>query len=169
MLNFIQWLEIVNEFPDEFTVRVDQKYADQPVLEIPKWGFVRLFYSSLDEERSCWRTHMIKGEQPGAGTVLYFAALWWVLTEGDKLTTKHKLKPTYGVLACDSTLYPDAIRARTRMESQYGQYLYIDDHPDISEIKVHRADGTVWRRPATHEETHLWRLKTRPPFEFKFV
>jgi hypothetical protein len=168
-MNFKNWLEAVMQFPDEFVVHVNKKYIDQPSFEIPEWGYIRLFYTSLDLERHCWQIHMIKGEQDGAGTVLYFAALWWALIEGDKLLTAHRQKPAYGVLCSDSSLSPDAVRARMRMESQYGDYLDIENNPDISGIKVHRGDGSDWRRKATHDETNMWRLKKRPPFEFKFV
>lgn len=112
---------------------------------------------------------MINGTNKGAGTILYFAALLWVLTEGEKRLLAHKEEPTGGVLACDSTLSPDAIRVRNRMQTQYGDYLYIVPHPNAEEIKVHRSDNTNWRRAATSEEATMWRLKKLPPFEFKFI
>lgn len=153
--NFKKWLETAN-FQDSYAVTVSG-YGDQPVLEIPEVGFIRLFLTQGDY----WVVHMIRGEQQGAGTVLYFAALLWALTE------KKFSRSTHGRLISDTTLSPDAIRARNRMQQQYGDYLYITEHPSDS-VKVHRGDSSDWRRPATSEEATTWRLKKMPPFEYEF-
>lgn len=161
-MHFSRWMESVN-FPTEFTVKVQKTYLDQPTLEIEGWGFIRLFYSS-----DIWIVHMLRGEQPGAATPLYFAALWWALVNGDNMLKQHRLKPTYGQLASDSTLSPDAIRARVRFQQMYHDYLDVSKHPSDN-VQVHRGDGSDWRRPATDLEASVWRLKKRPPFEFMFV
>jgi len=150
---------------EEFDVHVDLKYGDQPVLTIPGWGYIRLFYSGHPPH---WEVHMIDGERDGAGTVLYFAALWWIITKGDKMLEKYGHEPTGGKLSSGLTLSPDAVRARIRMVQQYGDYIYRLPHPDPESVKVHRNDGTDWRRPATPEESDVWRLKKEPPFEFNF-
>lgn len=143
----------------EFEVYVTG-YEDQPTLTIPGQGSIRLFLSGAfgKEIPEHFVVHMIKGDVKGAGTILYFAALMFALKFGVK----------NGYLAADSTLSPDAIRARQRMQQQYSDYLYILPHPYADSIKVHRNDGSNWRRMATPEEATMWRLKNTPPFEFNF-
>lgn len=168
MIDFRQFLltKEAIEFPNEqFVVRLHAPYIDQPTLSIDGWGSIRLFYSGTPEPH--WVVHMIESSKPGGGTLLYFAALLWALDRGDKLLGKEP--KTLGRVASDSTLSPDAIRARLRMQNQYGDYLMVMPHMNADSVKVHRKDGSDWRRPATAEEAATWRLKKMPPFDFKFV
>jgi len=155
-------LSSINEaavnFEDNYTVYTSG-YHDQPVLNIPAVGFIRLFYSGSG--RPHYTVHMIKGEQPGAATVLYFAALEWAL--------EHGIKDAQGLLTSDLTLSPDAIRARLRFQSKYDYYLMTFPHPDQDSVKVHRGDNTDWRRQATDEEAMMWRLRRRGPFQFEYI
>ena len=144
------------DFQDSYRVFVSGT-GDQPVLKIPTVGMVRLFYSGVP--RPHYSVHYIKGEQRGAGTILYFAALDWVL--------RHGIKDAQGLLASDSTLSPDAIRARVRFQQMYDHYIYTYPHPDDN-VKVHRDDGTDWRRPATDEEAMMWRLRREAPIAFDY-
>jgi hypothetical protein len=169
MLKFYQWLEAKVEYPGEFTVKVDAKHIDQPTLIIDSWGQIRLFYTGGYGGEPHWIVHHIRGEKPGAGTILYFAALLWALSHGDKLLIAHREKPAKGVLSCDSTLSPDAIRTRNRMQTQYADYTRVIPHQDPEEVRVHRGDNTTWRRKATPEEATMWQLVKQPPFEFTFV
>lgn len=145
------------EFANDYDVEVSG-YFDQPTLEISGVGFIRLFYSGSHFPH--YIVHMIRGEITGAATILYFAALDWVL--------RHGIKDAKGQLASDLTLSPDAVRARTRFQTKYDYYLYISPHPDQDSIKVHRGDNTDWRRKATEEEATLWRLRRIAPFEFHY-
>ena len=164
MKTFTNWLETVEYPMDKFIVHVIAPYKDQPTLKIDNWGSIRLFYSG---EPPHWVVHMIRGEQRGAGTLLYFAALLWAIDKGEKiLGTEPK---TLGRVASDSTLSPDAVRARQTMQTKYGDYLYILPHPNADGVKIHRNDGSDWRRKATDQEATMWRLKKMPPFEFEFV
>lgn len=147
----------VAQLEDKYTVLVSG-YDDHPQLSIPGLGRIRLLFSG-----DHWVVHNIRGEKAGAGTVLYFAALWWAMTVDDRFA-----KDTYGKVASDLTLSPDALRARRRMQTQYGDYLYLMPHPDLESVKVHRGDGTDWRRPAESEEAMMWRLKKEPPFAFEY-
>lgn len=149
--------EVVN-FSDEYSVRISG-YQDHPTLTIPKVGFITLFYSGSSFPH--YVVHMIRGEQPGAATVLYFAALDWIL--------RHGIKDAKGQLASDLTLSPDAVRARLRFQDKYEYYLYISPHPDYESVKVHRGDNTDWRRKASDDEAALWRLRRTGPFEFEYI
>ena len=144
-------------FEDTYEVMVSG-YQDQPILEISGVGFIRLFYSGSNFPH--YMVHMIRGEQSGAATILYFAALDWAL--------QHGIKDAHGQLASDLTLSPDAIRVRTRFQKQYNHYLYISPHPDYDSVKVHKGDSTDWRRKATEEEAQLWRLRRTAPFEYRY-
>lgn len=145
------------KFKDEYKARVSG-YGDQPTIEIPGVGFVRLFLSGGDQPH--YAVHMIRGDRPGSGTVLYFAALDWALRHGEKTAM--------GRVASDLTLSPSAVDARVRFQDRYGEYLYQFDHPDEDGVKVHRGDGSDWRRKATKEEARMWRLKKLPPFDVSF-
>ena len=169
MFHFAKWLEAV-EFDQEYIVKVTPS-VDMVVLEIDGWGYLRLRYSYSGWEETKqyhWTIYMISGDRPGAGTVLYFAALLWAYSKGDSYLKKLRLDPAGGLLACDSTLSPDAIRARARMQRDYGEYIEVMPHPDAGDIKVHRDDGTDWRRKATAEEATIWKLKEIPPWIFRF-
>lgn len=173
MERFRPWLEASlyddREFNDEIKVQVDLRYPDQPKLEIRDWGYIRLFYSGSSFEKPHWQIHMLKGRKAGAGPLLYFAALWWALTEGDSILKDHKEKPTNGLVVADTSITLDAARSLQRMTQRYGDYLYTMPHPNLDSVKINRADGSDWRRPAKPEEAPMWRLKKEPPFEFKFV
>ena len=145
------------DFASDYDVVVSG-YHDQPTLEIPDVGFIRLFYSGSNFPH--YTVHMLRGETPGAATVLYFAALDWAL--------RHGIKDAHGQLASDLTLSPDAVRARARFQSKYDYYLYISPHPDYDSVKVHRGDNTGWRRKATEDEAALWRLRHEAPFGFQY-
>ena len=146
------------EFEDSYRVRVSGP-KDQPTLSIPMVGSIRLFYTGSGEDH--YSVHMLRGEQPGAGSVLYFAALLWVLKLG--------IKGTLGKLSSDLTLSPDATRARRRFQRLYRSFLYVLPHPDADSVKVHRGDGTDFRRPARSDEASMWRLRKMPPVDFEFV
>jgi hypothetical protein len=145
------------EFAGDYDVAVSG-HQDQPTLEISDVGFIRLFYSGSNFPH--YTVHMIRGETPGAATILYFAALDWAL--------RHGIKDAHGQLASDLTLSPDAVRARTRFQTKYDYYLHISSHPDSESVKVHRGDNTGWRRKATEDEASLWRLCRLGPFEFRY-
>lgn len=170
MLPFTKWLEAVVKFEDRYTVLVKVKDSNRVELTIPDWGVVQLKhnYSGYPDKTYYWTVWNIYGDQPGAGTVLYFAALLWVYMRADKHYAKYDLESADGWLACDSTMSPDAIRARNRMQTDYGNYIEVKPHPEPDDIKVHRGDGTDWRRKAAPEEATMWRLKEVPPFKFKF-
>lgn len=146
-------------FEDSYRVTVSG-YGDQPILEITGVGFIRLFLSGGfgQDIPEHWVVHMIKGEAKGVASVLYFAALLWIMKYSD-----------IHLLASDSTLSPDALRARNRLQSQYADYLYIMPHPYADGVKVHRGDNSGWRRKATTEEATMWRLKKMPPFEYEYI
>lgn len=143
------------EFQDSYDVKVGG-YVDHSTLDIASLGFIRLFFSGLYVPH--YEILMIKGESPGAGTVLYFAALDWAL--------RHGIKEADGWVASGSTLSPDAIRARNRFQSLYGEYLEERPHPDVEGVSVHRGDDSDWRRPATDDEANMWRLRKTAPFKF---
>ena len=159
-MNFKLYLESV-EYPNEvFNVSVSN-WEDQPVLEITGWGMIRLFMTGKNRydgspKLEYYTVHMIDGSRPGAGSLLYFAALEYI--------TKHT---KIHWLASDSTLSPDALRARSRMQSQYKDYIEIAPHPEEN-IKVHRNDRTSWRRQAEPNEATMWSLKKESPFKFVF-
>lgn len=132
--------------------------GDQPILEIPSVGMIRLFYSTVGLPH--YSVHYIKGEQRGAGTILYFAALDWAL--------RHGIKNAHGLLSSDTTLSPGAVRARLRLQNMYGEYLYTYPHPEAGRVNVHKNDDLFWNRPATEEESTMWRLKKLAPFEFQY-
>lgn len=150
-------LETVN-FEDSYKVSVSG-YQDQPTLTIPGVGSIRLFYSGSG--RPHYSVHHIGGDQRGAGTVLYFAALDWAL--------RHGIKDAQGLLSSDLTLSPDATRARLRFQKKYDHYLITYPHPDQDSVKVHRNDKTDWRRKATDEEAMMWRLQRLGPFVFEYA
>ena len=170
-MRFRQWLETAQDlnsaavailetvrFEDSYTATVSG-YQDQPTITITGVGQIRLFYSG--SVRPHYSVHHIHGEQPGAGTILYFAGLDWALRYG--------IKDAQGLLASDLTLSPDAIRARLRFQNMYNYYLMTIPHPDEDSVKVHKGDNTDWRRPATNEEATMWRLQREAPFAFKYV
>ena len=146
------------DFQDAYKVAVTG-YQDQPTLAIPGVGSIRLFYSGSG--RPHYAVHHIGGDQRGAGTVLYFAALDWAL--------RHGIKDAQGLLASDLTLSPDAIRARLRFQDKYDYYLMTYPHPDADSVKVHRNDKTDWRRRATEQEAMMWRLQRLGPFLFEYI
>lgn len=139
----------------EYEVVITGKTIDQPTLEIKNIGSIRLYWNT-----KYYSVHSIKGESKGAGTILYFAALEFVV--------KYAIKPVNALLASDTTLSPDAIRTRKRIQDHYGQFITVYPHPELKNVKKH--NWTDERLPATPEEASMWRLRTlNHPFYFKFI
>ena len=139
----------------EYEVVVGGLWSDQPTLDIKGVGYIKLYWNG-----EYYAVHGIRGESRGAGTILYFAALEFI--------TNHGLKPRTGMLASDTTLSPDAVRTRKRIQDHYGQFITVYPHPELEFVKTHK--GTNERLPATPEEASMWKLKTLDhPFHFKFI
>ena len=139
----------------EYEVVVGGLWSDQPTLDIKGTGYIKLYWNG-----EYYAVHGIRGESRGAGTILYFAALEFI--------TNHGLKPRTGMLASDTTLSPDAVRTRKRIQDHYGQFITVHPHPEIQFVKTHK--GTNERFTATPEEASMWKLKTLDhPFHFKFI
>ena len=129
-----------------------------PHLKIDGIGEIYLYLND-SVDKPYYSIHLIKGLTKGAGTVLYFAALEYIL--------RHGLREAHGKLASDTIVSSDAMRVRKRMQDYYGDYLYVFPHPEASSVKVH--NWGVDRRKATPEEAVMWRLKKLPPFTFNFI
>lgn len=144
-MNFKHWFEDV-DLPGMFTIKISGT-GDQPYLENDEWGYIKLFY---DGEQKFYTVHMIRGKKPGAASVLYFAALWWLIKQP-------AIEGGLGQLGPDTVLSPDALRARQNFETRYKDYLYIIP----SRKKVRMQDGTP-------VQANVWRLSKEPPMEFSF-
>ena len=144
-MNFKHWFENL-DLPGVITIKIDGT-GDQPYLTSDEWGYIKLFY---DGEQKFYTVHMIQGKKPGAGSVLYFAALWWLIKQP-------AIKGGLGQLGSDTVLSPDAYRARQNFENRYKDYLYTI--PSQKEVKLHNG---------TSVQSNVWRLRKEPPMEFTF-
>ena len=129
-----------------------------PHLQIDGIGEISLYLNS-ENDKPYYNVNLLKGLTRGAGTVLYFAALEYIL--------RHGLREANGKLASDTIVSSDAIRARKRIQDYYGEYLYILTHPVGGAVRVHNWSSDT--RVASSEEATMWRLKKLPPFTFNFI
>jgi hypothetical protein len=101
---------------------------------------------------------MISGETPGAGEILYFAGLEWILRYG--------IKDAHGLLASDTVISSKAAKSRIRFQNNYSDYIYTYQHPDFNNTKINDRNT---KRPASEYEAAMWRLKMLPPYEFVYT
>lgn len=160
-LNFVEDQQLRLELENQdYDVYVRGSFSDQPLLEIDKVGSIRLLMAGPISRPTYYTVHSINGKSKGAGTILYFAALEFVV--------KYGIRSANGLLASDTTISSDAVRARKRIQDNYGKYISIHQHPDINHAKTH--NWTDERFKATPEEASMWKLKTLGhPFNFNFI
>ena len=126
-MEFKNWLKLFEDYTLKaslenvpYNVYVDNK-GFGPHLKIDGVGEILLYLNNVD--KPYYNVNNIKGETHGAGTILYFAALEYIL--------RHGLRKAVGQLASDTIVSSDAIRARKRLQDHYGDYLYIYPHPKL--------------------------------------